>query len=75
MANVFGSGTVAWAWGLNGAASVVGSILAILLSMNLGFTLVLLVGIAVYAIGALLVPALAESSQSAPAASAATALG
>ena len=43
-----GRGTVAWAWGLNGAASVVGSVLAVILSMNLGFMVSLFVGIGVY---------------------------
>jgi hypothetical protein len=53
-ANELGRGTVAWAWGLNGAASVVGSILAMALSMNFGFTLSLVVGIAVYLTGMVL---------------------
>jgi spermidine synthase len=51
VANEMGRGTVAWGWGLNGAASVVGSILAMALSMNLGFTVSLLAGIAVYVLG------------------------
>ncbi len=33
-------GMVAWAWGINGATSVVGSALAILLAISLGFTAV-----------------------------------
>jgi hypothetical protein len=56
LANQLGAGTVSWAWGLNGAASVVGSILAMALSMNVGFTLALLVGIAVYGLGVALFP-------------------
>jgi spermidine synthase len=55
-ANRLGAGTVAWGWGLNGAASVVGSILAMALSMNVGFTFALLCGIAVYTAGLLLFP-------------------
>jgi SAM-dependent methyltransferase len=51
VANELGRGTVAWAWGLNGAASVVGSILAMALSMNFGFTLSLVAGIVVYLLG------------------------
>jgi len=51
IANELGRGTVAWGWGLNGAASVVGSILAMALSMNFGFTLSLFAGIAVYLVG------------------------
>jgi hypothetical protein len=57
IANQLGAGTVSWAWGLNGAASVVGSILAMALAMNVGFTLALLVGVGVYALGMLLFPA------------------
>lgn len=56
-ANAFGPGTVAWGWGLNGVASVVGSILAVGLSMNFGFTLALICGIVVYLVGMLLFPA------------------
>ena len=51
VANELGRGTVAWGWGLNGAASVVGSILAMALSMNFGFTLSLVAGILVYLLG------------------------
>jgi len=51
LANELGRGTVAWAWGLNGAASVVGSILAMALSMNFGFTLSLAAGVLVYLLG------------------------
>jgi hypothetical protein len=51
VANELGRGTVAWGWGLNGAASVVGSILAMALSMNFGFTLSLFAGIGVYLLG------------------------
>ncbi|HEY0709283.1 MAG TPA: hypothetical protein VGG33_20905, partial [Polyangia bacterium] len=59
-ANQLGAGTVSWAWGLNGAASVVGSILAMALSMNVGFTLALLVGIAVYGLGLVAFPSEAK---------------
>jgi spermidine synthase len=55
-ANSFGPGLVSWGWGLNGAASVVGSILAVGLSMNFGFTLALVSGIVVYLAGMLLYP-------------------
>lgn len=57
VANSFGPGTVSWGWGLNGAASVVGSIAAMALSMNFGFRMALLVGIAVYVAGTALLPA------------------
>jgi MFS family permease len=45
---------VAWAWGVNGAVSVVASILAALLALSFGFSLVLALGAACY-VGALAV--------------------
>jgi len=51
-----GQDMVAWAWGVNGAASVVGSVAAMFLSMNLGFTAALAVGILVYLAAIGLVP-------------------
>jgi spermidine synthase len=42
---------VAWAWAVNGFFSVVASILATMLSMSFGFRAVLLLALAVYAIG------------------------
>ena len=44
---------VAWAWGVNGAVSVVASILAALLALSSGFSVVLAVGAACY-VGALI---------------------
>lgn len=44
---------VPWAWGLNGAASVFGSVLAIALAMNLGFNVSLVVGLLFYGTGLL----------------------
>ncbi len=49
-------GLVAWGWGLNGATSVVGSALAVMLSMNIGFRVVLFIGVAIYILGGLLLP-------------------
>ncbi len=40
---------VPWAWGVNGCASVLSAVLATLLAMNAGFTVVVLTAIAVYA--------------------------
>jgi hypothetical protein len=37
-----------WAWGINGAASVYGSLLAVVLGMWRGFTAVLVIGVGVY---------------------------
>ncbi|MSR75756.1 MAG: hypothetical protein EXS14_09850 [Planctomycetes bacterium] len=44
---------VPWAWGVNGVASVAGSILAIVLAMATGFTGVLVLAAALYALAAL----------------------
>ena len=41
-------GLVPWAWGINGCASVLSAILAILLAMSLGFNAVLLIAIGLY---------------------------
>lgn len=49
-------GTIAWAFGVNGAASVMASILAILLAMEAGFLVVTLAAAALYALAALTVP-------------------
>jgi hypothetical protein len=42
-----------WAWGVNGAASVVGATLAMVLAVSLGFRLVFLLAFALYALAAL----------------------
>jgi hypothetical protein len=42
---------VPWAWGANGAASVVGSILSIVLAISFGFQAVLLMAVGVYLAG------------------------
>ena len=41
---------VPWAWAVNGCASVIASVLAAMLTLNTGFTLVLLLGAAAYAL-------------------------
>jgi hypothetical protein len=46
------SGLVPWAWGINGCASVLSAILAILLAMSLGFSAVLLIAIGLYLVAA-----------------------
>lgn len=43
---------VAWAWGINGALSVVGATLAIFIAMNWGFSITLAVGALTYAAAA-----------------------
>ena len=45
-------GGVPWAWGINGIASVVASVLAIFVAINFGFAVTTLVGLACY-LGAL----------------------
>ena len=45
-----GGALIAWAWGVNGAVSVVASILAALLALSLGFSTVLAVGAACYVV-------------------------
>jgi hypothetical protein len=46
---------VAWAWGMNGALSVLGATLAVFVAMNWGFSVTLACGAAVYGIAALLI--------------------
>jgi hypothetical protein len=45
-----------WAWGINGCASVVSTILASLLALHFGFSTVLLIAVALYALAALAYP-------------------
>ncbi len=45
-----GTSTVAWAWGVNGYTSVVGSVLTVVLSIAFGFTAVVWTGAALYAL-------------------------
>ena len=40
-----------WAWGVNGMTSVAGSIIAIILAMRFGFSMVLVLGAGIYAFG------------------------
>jgi hypothetical protein len=42
---------IPWAWGINGCASVTGSVLAILLAMGYGFTIVWIIAVVIYALG------------------------
>jgi hypothetical protein len=39
---------IPWAWGINGAASVLGSILTMVIAVNLGFNLALIVAVGLY---------------------------
>jgi hypothetical protein len=49
---------VPWAWGVNGVASVVSAVLAVILGMSIGFSGVVLVAAAIYATGTLSLVAL-----------------
>jgi hypothetical protein len=46
-------GLVPWAWGINGCASVVGAVLASILAMHTGLTLVVCLALGLYAVAAL----------------------
>jgi hypothetical protein len=46
---------VPWAWGMNGALSVLGATLAVFIAMNWGFSVTLACGAALYAIAAVLI--------------------
>jgi hypothetical protein len=65
-ANELGTGTVAWGWGLNGAAGVVGSVLAVTVSMNYGFNIALIIGVLVYLVGMALFPAASKTDTAQP---------
>jgi hypothetical protein len=51
-------GAVAWAWGMNGAFTIIGGVLSVLSSLVFGFTVTLLVAMAVYLLAALVYPQL-----------------
>jgi len=44
---------VPWAWGVNGCASVLGSILSVMLAQSIGFSAVMLLAVAIYLAGLL----------------------
>ena len=54
---------VAWGWAVNGFASVVGSVLTTLLAMTFGFAVVLLFGLAAYAVAILALRGLLGAKQ------------
>jgi Spermine/spermidine synthase domain len=53
---------VAWLWGVNGAGSVLGSIVATLVSLHAGTSMAMLVGCALYACALLVWPRVARAS-------------
>jgi hypothetical protein len=42
---------IPWAWGVNGAASVLGSVMAVAVSMNMGYTITQVSAVAAYLLG------------------------
>jgi hypothetical protein len=54
---------VPWAWAVNGCASVIGSILSVMLAQSLGFSVVLGIALAVYLTGLLALMTLRASAQ------------
>jgi len=59
--NAFGEANRAWFWAVNGAVSVLASVSSLAVSMALGFTRVLWIGAAIYALAALLIARRSES--------------
>ena len=55
---------VPWAWGVNACASVVSAVVATLLAIHLGFTMVLLLAGVLYALAAWLYPCLPAGARS-----------
>ncbi len=50
-----GTALVPWAWGMNGALSVIGATLAVFIAMNWGFSVTLLAGAGIYVLAAVLI--------------------
>jgi sugar phosphate permease len=51
-------GAIAWAWGMNGAFTVVGGVLSVALSVLFGYTVTLLIAVALYLVAAVVYPRL-----------------
>jgi predicted membrane-bound spermidine synthase len=56
-------GAVAWAWGMNGAFTVIGGVLSVVLSFAFGFTVTLLIAVAMYLVAALVYPMLSPARE------------
>ena len=52
----FAPGLIPWAWAINGCASVISAILATLLAIHIGFTLVIALALVMYALTLLMFP-------------------
>jgi hypothetical protein len=55
------SDLVPWAWGMNGALSVIGATLAVFIAMNWGFSVTLMTGAAIYLTAAVLLAGSADT--------------
>jgi phage shock protein PspC (stress-responsive transcriptional regulator) len=53
---------IPWAWGINGCASVISAILATLIAMQFGFTVLIFLAIAFYCVAAWCFPNLTIES-------------
>ena len=60
--NAVASSLLPWAWGINGCASVIGAVLATLVAIHFGHTVVILSGVVLYAVAALFVGRMAPLS-------------
>ena len=47
---------IPWSWGINGAASALGTILAVVAAMNFGFNATILMGASIYLVAIFLLP-------------------
>ena len=56
-------GAVAWAWGMNGAFTVIGGVLSVFLSVAFGFTVSLLIATVIYLLAAFFYRALSPAQQ------------
>ena len=52
----FAPGLIPWAWAINGCASVISAIVATLLAIHLGFTLVIAIALVMYALSLWMFP-------------------
>ena len=53
--NAVGPSLLPWAWGINGCASVIGAVLATLVAIHLGHTVVILSGVVLYLLAAVFI--------------------
>jgi hypothetical protein len=56
-------GAIAWAWGMNGAFTIIGGVVSVVLSILYGFTITLLTATVVYLIAAFAYPKLSVARE------------